>query len=65
MSALADVRPMTVHEVESRLDEIVDGFERAGVTLGEAQQDRYSLTAIQRAEVEEYEDLSLILSERA
>lgn len=63
MSALADVRPMTVDQVLARLDEIEVQFRDSGLTVAEAQRDRYALTAAERAEIDEYEDLALIVSD--
>lgn len=65
MSVLADVRPMTVDQVRLRLQEILADLDKAGLTLAEARNVRDSLDATLRAELDEYEDFSLILSDVA
>src|SRR5699024_2186270 len=62
MSVLADVRPMTVSQVRERLQEILADLGKAGLTLADARSARDTLDATLRAELDEYEDFSLILS---
>jgi len=65
MSVLADVRPMTVSQVRERLQEILADLGKAGLTLADARSARDTLDATLRAELDEYEDFSLILSDAA
>ena len=65
MTVLADVRPMTVDQVRERLQKILADLDNAGLTLADARAARDSLDATLRAELDEYEDFSLILSDAA
>jgi len=65
MSVLADVRPMTVDQVRERLREILADLDKAGMTLEEARGARDALDATLRANLDEYEDFILILSDAA
>lgn len=65
MTVLADVRPMTVDQVRERLQEILADLDNAGLTLTDARATRDALDATLRAELDEYEDFSLILSDAA
>src|SRR5699024_3543175 len=64
-TVLADVRPMTVDQVRQRLPESLADLGTAGLTLADARAARDSLDATLRAELDEYEDFSLILSDAA